>query len=281
MNRYKIIIITNGNYFARLILTELINRYHDSVYGIVIIKGDYKGRKGLHSAWELSKVTALPYLIYKVLSIYLLAIAQHIYPKSVFNVKRQAQEFGLPVYEFDKVNNPELLLLINSLQPDLLVSVSCPQLIGEKILNCVKLNSLNIHSSPLPAYAGLAPYFWVLSRGETETATTVHYMTTKFDKGNILVQKRIQITKGESAYRLFTRLAIEGSTALKEAVDLAIQRSEGIKQDSKKFTYYSNPTFKAYLDLRRYGHVLMRPKEILDTVRVESKKKESTNSSSK
>jgi methionyl-tRNA formyltransferase len=149
-------------------------------------------------------------------------IAQRLYPQSNFSVISQAHRLRLPVYEFNRVNAPEVLSVVNTLEPDLLVSVSCPQLIGRKLLNSVKINSLNIHSSRLPSYAGLAPYFWVLSRGETETAVTVHYMTTEFDRGNILVQNRIQIKKDESAFRLFLRLALAGSGALKEAVDLAL-----------------------------------------------------------
>jgi folate-dependent phosphoribosylglycinamide formyltransferase PurN len=269
MDNYRFIVITNGNYFARIILGELFNTYKDFINAIVIINGDYKGRTGINSAWQLGKQTALPYLIYKLSSIYSFKIAQIYSKSSLFTVKKQAAQLKISTYEYCKVNSPEVFQLIKKMQPDILISVSCPQMIGKKILNIARINSINIHSSFLPQYAGLAPYFWVLSKGETETAISVHYMTSEFDKGNILAQHKISIQKNESAFGLFLRLAKEGSIALTEAIELALQGDEGIEQDYRKSSYFSNPTFKAYLDLRRNGHVLMRSKELFQTIKQE------------
>jgi len=92
--------------------------------------------------------------------------------------------------------------------------VSCPQRIKKDLLNLAQKAAINIHSSILPRYAGLAPYYWVLVNGEPETGVSVHYMTENFDEGNIIVQKKSVVRPGISAFNLFLKLANIGGEAL-------------------------------------------------------------------
>jgi folate-dependent phosphoribosylglycinamide formyltransferase PurN len=271
----KLIIITNGNYFAQLILRRTFLFFRDSISGILIITGDYKGRKGLTSLFELSKNTALPYIIYKMVSILAFKFAQGLFPKACFLVEKLAEDCGTPIYRVDKVNSKEAISWVSSIDPDLIISVSCPQKISNKMLVTSKLGGINIHSSLLPSYAGLAPYHWVLSAGETQTGTTVHYMTQKFDEGNILVQRSISIEPQESAFHLFERLSVVGSEALEEAIQLAVSGYNGRKQNLEKYSYYSNPTFQSYINLKRNKHSLLRIKELISCIRSEIHKSQS------
>lgn len=264
-----LIVITNGNYFARLILDGILNDYAAHVAGVLVVTGDYKGRAGLHAIWELSRVTAWPYILYKLVIYVVFGIAERIYPHAALSVRQVAKSKGIPVLESVSVNTDEVLNWVNSLSPDLLVSVSCPQLIGRKLLAAARLGGINIHSSLLPKYAGLAPYYWVLSEGEQETGTSVHYMTLRFDEGNILVQKHLQIEPNESAFHLFKRLAIAGNTAILEALSLAIDGNSGIQQDLSGYTYFSNPSCASYRSLKQNRHVLARLNEIFIAIREE------------
>jgi folate-dependent phosphoribosylglycinamide formyltransferase PurN len=261
----KIVVITNGNYFARIILEGLICHKLGSIKGILIVTGDYKGRTGLRAIWEIGKVTTFPYLVYKMVTQLAFTILQILYSKSKILVRNQGEKSGIPVCKVAKVNSDKAISWVKTLSPDLIVSVSCPQLIRCEMLEIAPL-AINIHSSLLPTFAGLAPYFWVLSAGETETATTVHYMTNKFDEGNILIQKRVNIQPKESAYHLFQRLAQVGSDALLEAVDKTLEGDKGLKQDITKYTYFSNPNFRAYQKLRENGHCLIRLRELYETI---------------
>lgn len=265
----QIIVVTNGNYFARLILDDLFRHQHESITGVLIVSGDYKARKGMRAVWEIGKITTFPYLIYKVLIMGCFALAQCRYRKSSFGVDRLADSFGIAVKTVVSVNSHEAIEWVKRRNPDLLVSVSCPQMIGRKMLALGRLGGLNIHSSLLPAYAGLAPYFWVLSKGEKITGTTVHYMSLKFDDGNTLSQKRLEITPGESAFNLFIRLAGLGRQALLDAVEMALTGNAGVKQDKSRYTYFSHPDFPSYVMLRRRGHCLLRIRELLAVIKRE------------
>ena len=266
-NEHNIVVITNGNHFARVILKRLLTERNRDISGIVIVTGDYRGRTGLRSLIELSKVTSINYIIYKVI-VYVL----NIFSNKLFSQKNQGNKhwgnlLKIPTIYSKSIKSHEISDWISQKSPDLIVSVSCPQRIGEEILRLAKFVGINIHSSLLPAYAGLAPYFWVLSQNEKETGITVHYMTNKFDQGDILVQERITIQKGESAFHLFSRLAAIGCDALYEGVELALQGFSGHIQDQSRYTYFSNPTQQAYIRLRQNGFCLIKPKEMWGLLR--------------
>lgn len=265
----RLVVITNGNYFARLILDGVLSHYSNQIVGILIITGDYKARTSLRALWELGRVTAWPYIGYKLMTYVAFSLAQRLYPQAAFSVRSLAKDKGIPVRESVSVKSPDVLEWLTSQSADLLVSVSCPQMIGRKLLAASRLGGINIHSSLLPQYAGIAPYYWVLAAGERETGTSVHYMTLKFDEGNILAQRRVVIEPAESAFDLFKRLAIAGNEAMQEALPMALAENPGVKQDLTGYTYYSNPSFESYRALRLNRHVLVRVSEVLATIREE------------
>jgi methionyl-tRNA formyltransferase len=94
-------------------------------------------------------------------------------------------------------------------------------------------------------------------------------MTQKFDEGNILVQKRLPIESGISAFKLFSSLADLGNQALSEAVDMAISGDPGRPQDLSKKSYFSHPTTESYRELRSNGFRIMRLREMWETIRKE------------
>lgn len=262
--KHTIIIITNGNYFARLILDDLIKSRVYNILGVLIIDGDYKARTGLKSVIQIGKATAFPYFIYKIISIAFFKLMQFLFNKSIYSVERFCINYSIPFHHENDVNSKRAIGWVLEKDSELLVSVSCPQKIQIEMLSSVKIGGINIHSSLLPKYAGLAPYFWVLSKGEDVTGTTVHRMTQKFDEGNIFIQKEIKILSKESCHSLFTRLSQLGSEALIEAVGLTFTGKTGIKQNLESYSYYSNPTFKAYMELKKNGHCLVKFPEFID-----------------
>jgi folate-dependent phosphoribosylglycinamide formyltransferase PurN len=262
----KLVILTNGNYFARLIVEPLLNSYRNDVVGILIVTGDYKGRHGIKMLKELAQVTAFPYLLYKIVTACTFSFAQLIFRNSLLSVENCARKLSVPIHKVVSIKTDDAYSWIKNLQPQLIISVSCPQRIPNIILDVATQGGINIHSSMLPEYAGLAPYYWVLSKGEHFTGTTVHYMTSQFDKGNVLVQKTLEINSGESAFNLFVRLAQIGGETLLHAVPMALNRDAGKPQNHANYSYYSNPSMQSYCDLKQHGHVTFRIKEVLAVI---------------
>jgi folate-dependent phosphoribosylglycinamide formyltransferase PurN len=251
-----IVILTNGNLFSRIILEDFIKKYHDRISLIVIVTGDYFGNKGLRALYNFFKTTSFIYVLYKIWTLLLIHILR-ISDKSIrSSVEQLCEDLNVSTYSLFNINNPSLFEQVKSLKPRYLISVSCPQLIKQKWLNLVNGNGINIHSSLLPRYAGLAPYFWVLVNNEKVTGTTVHYLIKGFDKGNILSQSALPIEKGISSFELFLNLCKEGKHRLVEAFIKMEKGNQGTEQNLTEFSYFSNPTSKAYFKLKKNGFSL-------------------------
>ncbi len=66
---------------------------------------------------------------------------------------------------------------------------------------------LNIHPALLPKFGGEGMYgirvhTAVLEAGETETGATVHFVNEEYDKGEILLQRKVTVLPGETAETL-------------------------------------------------------------------------------
>ncbi|HEX2834594.1 MAG TPA: formyltransferase family protein [Thermoanaerobaculia bacterium] len=238
-----IVVLTNGNHFARILLEQLVAERAGEIAKIILITGDYKGRTGFGALRWLAGVTTWPYLVYKVATV---LVARR-------GVADLARQYDIPIERHASVKE------LASLDAELVVSVSCPQIIPSRLL---KNGGINIHSSLLPRYGGLAPYYWVLADGESRTGTTVHVMTQKVDEGNILGVAEVGIEKNDSAFALFTRLARAGAPLLADAVTRALRGDPGTPMSGER-TYRSHPDFASYRRLRRNGHRLVRLRELV------------------
>ena len=93
---------------------------------------------------------------------------------------------------------------LNELHPDMVWVFGFPWRIPEAILNIPKGGFLNFHFGNVPQYKGADPIFWQLKNGEEKATLIVHRMTANIDEGPVVMQRDIQIMKGEN-YGLFCR----------------------------------------------------------------------------
>ena len=160
-----------------------------------------------------------------------------------FSLRAVAQSHQIPFFEVNKVNDDEFYAVIDKFQPDLLISLSCPQVVGKKVRDRIPKGCINVHGAPLPKYRGLMPAFWMLRNGETRVASTVHDLEQKLDDGDILVQRDVTITADDTWDSLVRKTKAEGAKALIDAVvatrDGTVERKPNLEEEA---TYYSFPT---------------------------------------
>ena len=134
-------------------------------------------------------------------------------------VKIQAQEFGLPVFQPQKVKDQSFLEIFKKLNPDMVVLVAFGQILPKYIIDLPLLKCLNIHPSLLPKYRGAAPINWQIIRGETKTGVTIMLMDEGLDSGDILLQEETQLGATETYGELHDRLAELGATLLIKTIE--------------------------------------------------------------
>ena len=162
-----------------------------------------------------------------------------------------ARAFGIPFHRVANVNSQDFIDLVGSYGPDLLVSMSCPQIIRERVRGLFPMGAINVHGAPLPRYRGLMPAFWVLRNGEESTAVTVHELGDALDDGAILVQRRVPILESDTWDSLVRRSKAAGAEAVLEAVaaieDGTVERKANPREDSTYFAFPSPADRRAFL----------------------------------
>jgi methionyl-tRNA formyltransferase len=134
------------------------------------------------------------------------------------SVRAVTSRHGIRLLRPVDVNAPEALEALRALDPDLVISVSCPQIFRRPLLELPRLGCLNVHSALLPHYRGMLPTFWAMVNGERETGVTVHRMVEGIDGGDIILQRRVPIAADETLLALMRKAKRTAADLVLEAI---------------------------------------------------------------
>jgi methionyl-tRNA formyltransferase len=158
-------------------------------------------------------------------------------------VKKKALEFGLPVFQPEKLSQPGVFEELSALQPDIIVVVAFGQILRTNVLKLPRLGCVNIHSSLLPRWRGAAPIQWAILSGDQESGISTMHLVEKLDAGDVLLQERTPISADDTAGSLHDRLAQIGARLIVPTLKgLDSGELKGLKQDESQITYASKLT---------------------------------------
>ncbi len=144
---------------------------------------------------------------------------QHVNP-----VKELAVAKSVPVFQPERVNRPEMLETLRSLQADVFVVAAYGQILKPELLAIPRLGAFNLHGSLLPRYRGAAPVQYAIWKGDFVTGVTIFQIEPALDSGPIVGFVETPIDDGETSGELMLRLA-ELSVPL--TLDVLRQLDEG------------------------------------------------------
>tara|TARA_B100000700_G_C14880734_1_gene777949 strand:- start:219 stop:1136 length:918 start_codon:yes stop_codon:yes gene_type:complete len=151
-------------------------------------------------------------------------------------VKQAAEEFGYPILQPEKLNSPNFLNEIKSLNPSIMVVVAFKKL-PSKLFNLAEHGAVNIHASLLPKYRGAAPIHHAVLNGDTETGLTIFQINDKIDTGNLICQKKIKIEKDDTTGSLWTKLSHLGGDIILNTLDqFDLEEVKYISQNNSEAT---------------------------------------------
>ncbi len=153
-------------------------------------------------------------------------------------VKMCALEYGIDVYQSEKLKNQEDQQPLIDLKADLMVVVAYGIILPEVILNAPRLGCINIHASLLPRWRGAAPIQRAILAGDTESGITIMQMDAGLDTGDMLLKAQCNIEEDDTGSSLHDRLSLMGAQALMDALP-GIESGclQGEKQDDALTTY--------------------------------------------
>jgi len=155
------------------------------------------------------------------------------------------------------VNAPEFLDELRSLETDLVVSVSCPQLFRRPLLELPSRGCLNVHGALLPNYRGILPSFWMLANGERTAGVTVYFVDERIDAGDVCARRAFEISPDDTLDTFLRRSKRVGAELLLEALDqIEAQTVRRLPMNLEEGTYYSWPDGEAVARFRAAGRTI-------------------------
>lgn len=157
--------------------------------------------------------------------------------EKVQEVRKLATKHDVEVYE---INHEDLKTIVESINPDILLSAGYRKIIDGEVLDLVEY-PINLHPSLLPEYRGLRSGPYVIMNDEDKTGVTAHLMTEEVDAGDILHQKEIELTKFDTIKSLQRKAySTEGELVTETLNRLESGELEPRPQDPDEATEYSD-----------------------------------------
>jgi len=248
----RLVIITqNEPFYLSQNLNYLINNLknnHEFV-GVVISDVSPFGKKEsfIKKAFKTKKIFGLNFFIYYSIKFLFSKIF-------TISVRTLLNKFNIPEIIIDgSINSKKNIELINSYNPDLLISILGNQIFKKPLLDLAPKGCINLHTAMLPKYRGLMPTFWVMKNNEKYTGVSVFFVDEGIDSGPIIVQEKVEIGNSTQA-QLIMRTKKIGMKLIVKAVNLITENNLVLlpNPESEK-TYYSFPTRKDVIEFKKIG----------------------------
>lgn len=133
--------------------------------------------------------------------------------RHVNQVKELALQHDVPVFQPQKVNAPEELDVLRSLNADVFVVAAYGQILKPEFLAIPPLGAFNLHGSLLPRHRGAAPVQYSIWEGDADAGVTIFQIEPALDSGPMIGKVSTPIGEKETSGELMLRLA-ELSVAL-------------------------------------------------------------------
>lgn len=96
--------------------------------------------------------------------------------------------------------------LIESLNPDLVVSAGFMRILGSAVLEKFEGKIINTHPALLPKFPGAHAVKDAMMAGATETGSTIHFIDAGVDTGEVITQEAIAILPTDTEDSLHERI---------------------------------------------------------------------------
>ena len=155
-------------------------------------------------------------------------------------VKELALDYGLPVYQPEKLSKSAELDSLMNLNADGIVTAAFGQFLPSKLLDSVNF-AVNVHASLLPKYRGGAPIHYAIINGDKEAGVTIMEMVKEMDAGDMIARRAIPIEETDNVGTMFEKLALVGRDLLLDTLPSYLSGDiKPVPQDKNQVTFSPN-----------------------------------------
>jgi phosphoribosylglycinamide formyltransferase-1 len=102
----------------------------------------------------------------------------------------------------------DLVKMLRDAGVNLVVLAGFMRVLKEPMLDAFPRRIINIHPSLLPKFPGIEAWKQALAAGEKTTGCTVHYVESGIDTGEIVAQRKVPISPGDTPATLHERIQL-------------------------------------------------------------------------
>ena len=156
------------------------------------------------------------------------------YQEELFGGTHHTLAPDLKVLHVDSINSPEAEEAIKQVGPDLLLDHGT-SLVKDHIIDLAQL-ALNLHWGLSPYYRGVMCTNQALLNWDIHNiGVTVHKLAKRIDGGDVLGQKRLEITPDDTIGRITSRLSYHGTAIVVKALE-KYQNGDALRYSEQDFT---------------------------------------------
>lgn len=130
------------------------------------------------------------------------------------SVKSFCLAHNIKVISPESVNKQIILEEIASWGAEVGIVVAFGQILGDAFLKLFPLGSVNVHASLLPRWRGAAPIQRAIEAGDTVTGVALQKIVKELDAGDVIGERKINISENLNSLELHNELAILGADLL-------------------------------------------------------------------
>ncbi len=238
----KVILLTTHNHIAAcvsvhtMLKNTLLKKHNIEVVGIVSSEPYENKQKQIAKLKQIIRKSGLSFglklIIVGFIQLVSLKIARLVKGeknRTYFEIDEIANKHGIAYLRTQNINSDEVKTFIENHKSDYLVSCGLLQLVKKHILDLPIEGSINFHPSLIQEHRGTFSSFWALFRRTTTSGATVHFMTEKFDDGDVIVQKKFFVHPSDTLYSVDEKSAkIGGNLIVKALVKLKRKKTKKI-----------------------------------------------------
>lgn len=164
------------------------------------------------------------------------------------DLESQGRRREVRVFRPGGVNDGDVVESLRRLAPDYFIVANFQQILKTDLLTVPRITAVNFHPSPLPRYAGLAPFHWMVRNGERHGFVTALEVAAGVDTGDIIMQRETPLTGWETSLQL---RATQERANVQMLVELVPKLADGsfttTPQDLERRSYFGRPNERDYV----------------------------------
>lgn len=148
------------------------------------------------------------------------------------------------IFEITDINSAKTFNFINSVKPDLILSIYWRYLLPESIIKLPKKGCINYHPALLPYNRGKNPNVWPIIEN-TPAGVTLHYIDAGIDTGDIISQKEVHVNHTDTGETLYNKLEKAFEVLFSKCWDkIKSNEINRIKQKNKNGSFHTSKDFE-------------------------------------